>query len=118
MSTPSTHGPFETGIAESQLDPEHPPVVESPWGTVAIYKDGDRLFAVEAFCPHMLGPLFAGSIVGTRVTCPWHAWRFDVETGERIDEGCPRGGPEARPLQRFGVDVDEDGRVRLLGPRE
>ena len=115
MSSASAHDPFDTGLQLADLDPEHPPVVESPWGSVAVFRDGERLFAVEAFCPHMLGPLFAGSIVGTLVTCPWHAWRYDVESGARIDEGCPDTGPEARPLERFQVELNADGRVVLHG---
>ena len=107
---------FETGLKPADIDPQHPPVVESPWGTVAIYRADERLFAVEAFCPHLLGPLFAGSIVGTLVTCPWHLWRYDVATGERIDEGCPKSGPDARPLKRFEVELDAGGFVVLRGP--
>ena len=116
MTSASVHDPFDTGLRLADLDPEHPPVVESPWGTAALYRDGERVFAVEAFCPHMLGPLFAGSIVGTLVTCPWHAWRYDVDSGARIDEGCPKTGPEARPLRRLRVELDATGHVLLRGP--
>jgi len=115
MSSASVHGPFDTGLRAADLDRERPPVVDTPWGVVAIYRVDGSLFAVQAFCPHMLGPLFAGSIVGRRVTCPWHNWRYDVATGERIDEGCPKTGPDARPLVRFAVDLEGD-RVVLRGP--
>ena len=45
-----------------------------------------ELSAVAADCPHMRGPLPCPAPDADTVTCPWHAYRFDVHTG-RSDDG-------------------------------
>lgn len=43
----------------------------------------------SAVCPHLLGPLDSGEVAsdGT-ITCPWHGYRFDVETGANMGGQC------------------------------
>ncbi|MEZ6068193.1 MAG: Rieske (2Fe-2S) protein [Planctomycetaceae bacterium] len=48
---------------------------------VAVYRVDGEYVAIEGICPHAGGPLGAGTLVGTTVTCPWHGWQFDVTTG-------------------------------------
>lgn len=48
---------------------------------IALYRVGDDFFALDGICPHAGGPLGKGYLTGTRVTCPWHGWQFDVTTG-------------------------------------
>ncbi len=48
---------------------------------IALFNVAGRYHAIENSCPHQGGPLAEGWIDGTRVTCPWHAWCFDVTTG-------------------------------------
>ncbi|HXM54080.1 MAG TPA: Rieske 2Fe-2S domain-containing protein [Candidatus Dormibacteraeota bacterium] len=43
--------------------------------------------AVDAHCPHAGGPLHDGIVSGTRVTCPLHLRRVDLDTGA-VDD-CP-----------------------------
>jgi nitrite reductase (NADH) small subunit len=38
--------------------------------------------ALDGVCPHQGGPLGAGSLCGTTLTCPWHGWQFDVADGQ------------------------------------
>lgn len=108
---------FDTGIPAAELDPERPRPLESPWGTVALYRLGERTLCVQAFCPHLLGPLFEGTISGTTVTCPWHQWRYDLVTGECVarptedDGSLLPGGPER--LLRLEVRLSEAGTVVL-----
>lgn len=40
------------------------------------------LYATQAACPHRDGPLADGLVGGTTVVCPFHAWTFDLATGE------------------------------------
>jgi nitrite reductase/ring-hydroxylating ferredoxin subunit len=49
---------------------------------VAFYNVGGRFFATSNFCVHRGGPLGQGMLDGCVIMCPWHAWTFDVTTGE------------------------------------
>jgi nitrite reductase (NADH) small subunit len=48
---------------------------------VVIARLSGRLFAFDAFCPHVQGPMEQAEVEGTIVSCPLHAWRFDVANG-------------------------------------
>lgn len=48
---------------------------------IAVFRLGERFLAVENRCPHRGGPLAEGIISGTRVVCPLHSWKVDLETG-------------------------------------
>lgn len=43
-----------------------------------------NLHAVDGVCPHRGALLIQGDLAGKAVSCPWHGWEFDVETGEGI----------------------------------
>ena len=63
---------------------------------VALFRQGDELFALDGVCPHQGGPLGQGTLEtdssGTcYVTCPWHGWQFDVSNG------CHRTSPLKQP---------------------
>ena len=49
---------------------------------VALYNVDGTFYALDGVCPHAGGPLGEGSLRGTIVTCPWHGWQFDVQSGE------------------------------------
>jgi nitrite reductase (NADH) small subunit len=38
--------------------------------------------AIDNICPHRGGPLAEGMLEAGKVLCPWHAWAFDLKTGE------------------------------------
>jgi len=40
------------------------------------------LYCTGSICPHQGRSLATGCLEGKRFTCPWHAWVFDVTTGE------------------------------------
>ena len=52
---------------------------------IAVFRAGDRWFALEDTCPHRAGPLCEGTLEHTRkgvlVTCPFHGWQFDLASG-------------------------------------
>lgn len=66
-------------------------VSEVPVGTGREFVAGGRIialfhlesgfYALDGICPHAGGPLADGQLRGAIVTCPWHGWQFDVETG-------------------------------------
>ena len=49
---------------------------------VALYNVGGQFYATNNMCVHRGGPLGQGRLDGTVIMCPWHAWTFDVTTGE------------------------------------
>jgi nitrite reductase/ring-hydroxylating ferredoxin subunit len=61
-------------------------VVHLDGHTVAIVRDGERVFAVDNRCPHMGFPLSRGSICDGILTCHWHHARFDLQTGGTFDQ--------------------------------
>jgi NAD(P)H-dependent nitrite reductase small subunit len=53
---------------------------------IAIFNAGGQFYAIDDECPHQGGPLGEGDLDGTIVTCPWHAWMYDVTTGVNTDD--------------------------------
>jgi nitrite reductase (NADH) small subunit len=62
-----------------------------------------KLSAVGNVCPHRQGPLGGGWIEDGAVLCPWHAWAFDVTTGEAA--APEKGRVEVYPVKVEGEDV-------------
>ena len=48
---------------------------------VAVFRTEEGLFATDAACPHLGGPLADGLVADACVTCPLHGRRFDLRTG-------------------------------------
>lgn len=53
---------------------------------VAVFNVDGTFYAVDNTCPHRGGPLAEGEVEGCTVTCPWHAWTFDLKTGESLTD--------------------------------
>src|SRR5580700_8762778 len=53
-------------------------VVHLEGHTLALVRDGERVFAVDNRCPHMGFPLNRGSVSDGILTCHWHHARFDL----------------------------------------
>jgi chlorite dismutase len=68
---------------------------------IAVFRTGGRYYAVANRCPHANGSLAEGSVEDGAVTCPLHASRFDLATGE------PLSGPTSRPVRTYEVRVEE-----------
>ena len=75
---------------------------------IALFLDGDRAYAVDAACPHEGNPLVDGDLAGGVLTCAYHLWRFDLETG-----ACLHGD---RPVRRYETRVEPDAVVVLRDP--
>lgn len=78
-------------------------LVEIEGREIAVFRVGDSFHAVANFCVHQSGPLCEGELTGQMcvadngwdwvyddeekiITCPWHGWRFDVTTGENVQD--------------------------------
>jgi nitrite reductase/ring-hydroxylating ferredoxin subunit len=54
---------------------------------VALVNWSGTLYAIDNNCPHRGGPLAQGRFdpANGRVSCPWHAWSCEVESGRVVD---------------------------------
>ena len=75
--------------------------------TIALFADGDRVYAISGICPHRGAPLSDGMCKDGQVMCPWHAARFDLATGKNL---CPPAleAVAVFPVQVVGDDVQVD----------
>jgi nitrite reductase/ring-hydroxylating ferredoxin subunit len=48
---------------------------------VVVAKFKGRLYAFDALCPHAQGPMERSEVDGAIVSCPLHAWQFDLDNG-------------------------------------
>ena len=60
-------------------------VVAGATRRVAVFADGDAVYAVENNCPHMGFPLDRGTVRDGMLTCHWHQARFDLRSGCTFD---------------------------------
>lgn len=79
---------------------------------VAVFHHEGNYYAIDDLCPHMGASLGAGAVDGGTVTCPWHAWRFDVRSGSWLDN--PRLKIDCFEVRIVGDDIQ----VRTVDPRD
>ena len=102
-------GPVELG-AWSTVRSTLPRVVEFGGHRFVLALRGDRPVVFAAECPHWRGPLEDCAIEADgSVVCPWHGYRFDVETGRSSDGR----GLKLRPAPRIDLDEAADS-IRLV----
>ena len=68
---------------------------------IAVFADGEAVYAVENNCPHMGFPLDRGSVRDGMLTCHWHQARFDLRSGCTFDLW-------ADDVPRYDAWIDED----------
>lgn len=77
---------------------------------IAVFRDGDRFFALDGLCAHQGGPIAKGELSKTDkghtcVTCPWHGWQYELETGIQT--------VNRQPLQRTFPVRQNQGRIEV-----
>jgi nitrite reductase (NADH) small subunit len=73
---------------------------------VAVFRTrADEIFATQADCPHLAGPLADGMVDAATVVCPLHERMFSLRTGEGIGTDCA--------LTVYPVQVVADGTMLL-----
>jgi nitrite reductase/ring-hydroxylating ferredoxin subunit len=77
-------------------------VVEVAGRTLAVFNVSGTYYAIDNACPHRGGPLGEGDLDGSVVSCPWHAWRWDVSTGANVNNPAVR-------VACFPVRVEGEG---------
>ena len=66
----------------SDIADEKSQMVEIESQIIALFNVRGQFYAMQNACPHRGGPLVEGHMEGNIVTCPWHAWQFDIKNGE------------------------------------
>jgi nitrite reductase/ring-hydroxylating ferredoxin subunit len=103
-------------------------VVQLEGREIAVFNIDGEYFAYTNWCAHQGGPACEGKITGTTdatfdketletdfswtregevLTCPWHAWEFDVTTGDCLSR-------EGIKLIEHAVEVEGDNLVVSL----
>ncbi len=79
MSSDIDLGPVE-GLADGRGR-----CVEAGSVSLAVFRVGAEVFALENACPHRGGPLCEGDVKDAVVYCPLHAWGFDLRSGQCLN---------------------------------
>ncbi len=73
---------------------------------VAVFRTrDDAVYATQAECPHLGGPLADGMVDAATVVCPLHERTFSLATGEGIGTDCA--------LAAYPMRVATDGTMLL-----
>lgn len=76
-------------------------LVEANGREIGLFRIEGRYYAIDNVCPHRMGPLVEGQLKGCIISCPWHAWTFDITTGKSTFD-------ERVEVETFDVRVDGD----------
>jgi nitrite reductase (NADH) small subunit len=72
--------------------------------TIAVFRTSqDAVYALEDRCPFKDGPLSAGIVHGTTVSCPLTNWVISLETGEA--QGADTGKTGVFPVKVEGGNI-------------
>ncbi len=76
---------FRPLASVSDLAPGSCLSVEADGIGVALFNVDGTIYALDNTCPHAGGPLGEGTLSNEIVECPWHGWRYNVRTGEKLE---------------------------------
>ena len=72
---------------------------------IALFHFNEKVTAIANACLHKAGPLGLGEVTtkydGHYVTCPWHGWEYNIETGS-----APPGYPDQQALYEVKIEND------------
>ncbi|MAI73089.1 MAG: ferredoxin [Rhodopirellula sp.] len=73
---------------------------------IAVFRHEGGLFAMDGMCAHQGGPISEGQVEHGCVTCPWHGWQYELDTGiQTINR---------QPLQETFQIRESDGKLEIL----
>ena len=75
---------------------------------LAVFNIEGAFLAIADVCPHAGMPLGQGELCGKVITCPFHGYAYNVESGKNID--FPDQEP---PVRTFPVRTAEGGVVQV-----
>ena len=77
-------------------------IVELDGDEIVLANVGGEFYAFGSECTHRGGPLGEGVLEGEEVECPFHQGRFNVKTGEAVQD------PPTEPVPTYRVQVEGD----------
>lgn len=95
-------GEFVKAGKKEEISAGQGKAVEVGGKTIAVFNVDGAYYAVADTCTHQGASLSGGTVDGNVVTCPWHAARFDLKTGEAV--GPPASNPVTCYLVRAAGD--------------
>jgi nitrite reductase (NADH) small subunit len=115
-SNPPRRNVPEHHLGRLERFPQHKVVpVKIDTRTIGVLRKDDAIYAFSNRCPHHGGPMCASQVSGTMfpsqpdeyhfgldglvIKCPWHAYEFNVQTGESL------GGVIQARLPVYQTDV-------------
>jgi nitrite reductase/ring-hydroxylating ferredoxin subunit len=60
-----------------------------------------EFYAIEVGCKHQGADITRGHISGDVATCPRHGWKFDLLTGECLNQNTSK-------LKKYGLKIEDD----------
>ena len=94
---------FVKVASTSELAPGQCKVAEADGKSIALCNVNGTFYAIDNTCLHQGGPLGEGSLESGTITCPWHAWQYDVTTGKNTAN--PAMGVACYAVKVEGDDV-------------
>jgi nitrite reductase/ring-hydroxylating ferredoxin subunit len=80
ISTPEPDG-FSRACSVESIPESRAKVITMGSERIAVFKHQGKVSALSNVCRHQNGPLGEGRIIDGCVTCPWHGYQYDPETG-------------------------------------
>ena len=75
-------------VSVAELEDKGRAVFRQDGRQIALFKTDRGIFACNNRCPHEGYPLREGTLdKDCKLTCNWHNWKFDLETGENQRDG-------------------------------
>lgn len=66
-----------------------------------IKKPNSEFYAIEVGCKHQGADITRGHISGNVATCPRHGWKFDLESGECLNQNASK-------LRKYDLKIEGD----------
>ena len=66
-----------------------------------IKKQNTEFYAIEVGCKHQGADITKGNISGDIATCPRHGWKYNLVTGECLNQNTSK-------LRKYGLKVEGD----------
>ena len=69
---------------------------------MAVFEENGQLSVTNFICPHSGGPISEAKLVDGVIECPWHGWKFHLDTGLSADK------EDGHSLDVYEIRVDGD----------